>query len=408
MAKKVVVIGAFDTKGQEYKFVIDLINEKGYQVITVNTGVMGSTDLFPIGIQAQEVALGGGTDLETLRKEQDRGKAIAVMSGGVAKVVQDLFEKEKFDGIIGMGGSAGTNVVSSGMRVLPYGIPKICVSTVASGNVAPYVGISDVIMIPSLIDISGINALSKAIFSKAANALTAMMETETREEVGEKKPVIAASMFGNTTPCIDACRQKLVPKGFEVLVFHATGTGGKTMEKLIREGAVQAALDITTTEWADTVCGGQFDAGSKRLDAPGEAGIPHLIAPGCIDMCNFGAPDTVPSKYKDRIFYQWNPNVTLMRTTPEENRIMGETFARKANAAKGKVAFIVPLQGYSMLDAVNEENKSQIFWDPEADQAFIDGLISKLKPGIDVTEVDANINDAVFAKKAVETFLNMI
>lgn len=408
MGKKVVVVGAFDTKDEEYKFAIDRIAEAGYQVITVNTGVMGSTDLFAIDVQAAEVARAGGSDLETLRREKDRGKAIAVMSDGIARVIEDLFQKETFDGIIGMGGSAGTNVVSAGMRVLPYGVPKICISTIASGNVAPYVGVSDIIMIPSLIDIAGINSLSKAIFSKAVGALAGMMETQASAEAGEEKPVIAASMFGNTTPCIDRCREMLSSKGFEVLVFHATGTGGKTMEKLISEGTVQGALDITTTEWADTLCGGVFDAGPQRLDAPGQAAIPHLIAPGCIDMCNFGAPDTIPSKYEGRILYQWNPNVTLMRTTVAENRKLGEIFAEKANAAKGKVGFIIPMKGYSMLDSVNEEGEPQLFWDPAADQAFVEGLKNTLNPGIDILEVDANINDPVFSEKAVEVFLGMM
>lgn len=407
MAKKIVVIGAFDTKAIEYKFVIDLLTkEKGYQVIAVNTGVLGATDLFPIAIPSEEVAQAGGTDLETLCEANDRGRAITVMSEGAAKIIKSLFDKEKFDGIIGMGGTAGTHMVTAAMRVLPFGLPKICVSTVASGDVSPYLETSDIIMIPSLTDIAGINSLSRVFLSNAVGALAGMLEIPKEAESG--KPVIAASMFGNTTPCIDRCREMLNAKGFEVLVFHATGAGGKTMEKLIREGAIQGALDITTTEWADTLCGGVFDAGRDRLDAPGKVGIPHLIAPGCIDMCNFGSPGTIPSNYKDRLFYEWNPNVTLMRTTVEENRKLGEIFARKANAAIGKVAFIIPLKGFSMLDAINEKNEPQIFWDPAADQAFIESLKSNLNPAIDVEEIDANINDPLFAERAVEKFLDMV
>ena len=407
MAKKIVVVGAFDTKAEEYKFIIDLIKERNFQVIAVNTGVMGSTDIFPVDILADVVAQAGGTDIETLRKANDRGNAIAVMSEGLGTIIEDLYAKEKFDGIIGMGGTAGTNVVTSGMQPLPYGLPKICVSTVAAGDVSPYVGISDIIMIPSLVDISGLNPLSQTIFTNAVGALTGMLEIE-KSKQSTGKPTIAASMFGNTTPCIDACREALNLKGYEVLVFHATGAGGKTMEKLIDQGVVQGVLDITTTEWADTLCGGVFDAGPTRLDAAGKAGIPHLIAPGCIDMCNFGNPDTIPSKYKDRLFYKWNPQVTLMRTTEEENRKLGEIFAEKANISKGKVAFIVPLKGYSMLDSIDEKNEDQLFWDPPADKAFIEGLKSKLKPEINIIEIDANINDPIFSKKAVETFLDMI
>src|SRR5690606_2575667 len=192
--------------------------------------------------------------------------------------------------------------------------------------------------------------------------------------------------------------------GFEVLVFHATGTGGRVLEKLVADGAVQGVLDITTTEWADTICGGVFDAGRGRLDAPGLRGIPHLIAPGCLDMCNFGAPATVPDRYKDRLFYQWNPNVTLMRTTAAENQEMGEIFAQKANAAKKTTAFIVPLKGFSILDSLNEKNEPQAFWDPAADQAFLRGLKSKLDPSVDVLEINANINEPLFAERAVTLF----
>lgn len=407
MSKKIVVVGAFDTKGEEYKFIIDLIKERDLEVIAINTGVMGSTDLFAVNIQADTVAKAGGTDIETLQKAKDRGHAIEVMSNGLATVIENLYAKEKIDGIIGMGGTAGTNVVTSGMQPLPYGIPKICVSTVASGDVSPYVGISDIIMIPSLVDISGLNPLSKTIFTNAVGALVGMVEI-TKSEQSKGKPTIAASMFGNTTPCIDACREALNLKGYEVLVFHSTGAGGKTMEKLIDQGVVQGALDITTTEWADTLCGGVFDASSERLDAPGKVGIPHLIAPGCIDMVNFGNPDTIPSKYKDRIFYNWNPQVTLMRTTEKENRKLGEIFAEKANASKGKVAFIIPLQGYSILDSIDDKNEPQLFWDPSADKAFIEGLKSKLKPEINIIEVDANINDPIFSNKAVDVFLDML
>lgn len=410
MANKIVVAGAYDTKAAEYNFIIDLIKGKGCQVITVNTGVMGSTKLFPVDVEADVVAKAGGTDLETLRKSNDRGKAIEVMSNGLASVVNDLYSKEKFDAIIGMGGTAGTNVVTSGMKGLPYGVPKICVSTVAAGDVSPYVGISDIMMIPSLTDIAGLNPLSQSIFTNAVGALTGMVEIRKAQsgKTTATKPTVAASMFGNTTPCIDRCREALNGKGYEVLVFHATGTGGKMMEKLVEEGVTQGVLDLTTTEWADTICGGVFDAGPSRLDSPGKAGIPHLISPGCIDMCNFGNPDTIPAKYKDRLFYKWNPQVTLMRTTPEENRKMGEVFAEKANKSKGKVAFIIPTKGYSMLDSINDKNEPQLFWDPAADKAFVDGLKSKLNPGIKVIEVDANINDPVFSSKAVEVFLEMM
>ncbi|RYE18913.1 MAG: UPF0261 family protein, partial [Sphingobacteriales bacterium] len=391
----------------EHQFIIDVFLKNGLQVITVNTGVMGSTDLFKVDISSDKVAEAGGTLLNVLQNANDRGAAIKTMADGAAVVIKELYDSIGFDGIIGMGGTAGTAVVTSAMRTLPFGLPKICVSTVASGDTSPYLGTSDIILIPSLTDIAGINSLSRVFLSNAAGALTGMVKADIPSAEADEKPIIAASMFGNTTPCIDSCREMLTEKGYEVLVFHATGAGGKTMEKLIKEGLVKGALDITTTEWADTLGGGVFDAGTERLDGPGQAGIPHLISPGCIDMCNFGAPDTIPAKYKDRLFYKWNPNVTLMRTTVEENAEMGRIFAEKANVAKGKVAFLIPLKGYSMLDSV-KEGEPQLFWDPAADKAFIDALKGNLKPGIQVTELNANINDPAFAQKAVELFLDMM
>lgn len=406
MSKKFVVVGTFDTKGEEYNYLIALIKNKGGEIITINTGVFGSTDLFEVDVSASEVTMAGGNDLVALRQAKDRGKAIAAMSLGVAAFVKTLWQKERFDGIIGMGGTAGTHIVSSAMRELPFGVPKICLTTVASGDISPYIGINDIVMIPSLTDISGIHSLSKIFIGNAVGALLGMADIP--REIQQTGRTIAASMFGNTTPCIDHCRKLLTDKDYEVLVFHATGAGGRTMEKLILEGAIQGVLDITTTEWADNLCGGVFDAGRERLDSPGMMGIPHLIAPGCIDMCNFGSPATIPSKYKDRLFYEWNPNVTLMRTNRDENRALGKIFAQKANLAKGKIVFIIPLRGFSMLDALNENNEPELFWDESADRAFIDGLKSELNPKIEVEELDANINDPSFSARSVEMLLSMM
>ncbi len=328
MSKTIMVIGAFDTKGSEYKFLCDHIKQHGHSVLTVNTGVLGTTDLFKVDVEADKVASAGDGSIEELRLSKDRGQAMKVMCAGAAAIVEELFDQGKFDGIIGMGGTGGTTVVTSGMRVLPVGFPKVCVSTAASGETSAYVGTKDVTMIPSIVDVAGLNRISTMIFSRAVGAICGMVEAELAKTTDEK-PIITASMFGNTTECVDMCREMLTEKGYEVLIFHATGTGGKTMESLVSEGLVDAVLDITTTEWADTICGGVFDAGPERLSAAGKAGVPHLIVPGCIDMCNFGGPDTVPSKYEGRLFYEWNPSVTLMRTTPQENHQMGEIFAEK-------------------------------------------------------------------------------
>jgi len=404
MQKTICLIGAFDTKGEEYAFVREQILSRGHKVFTVNTGVLGTTALFPVDVEADRVAESGRGNLEQLRKKKDRGEAMKVMCAGAARLIKSLYDEGKFDGIFGMGGSAATTVVTSAMRILPVGVPKVCVSTVASGDVSVYVGTKDITMIPSIVDVVGINRVSRIIFSRAVGAICGMVETDIPEAT-EDKPVITASMFGNTTECVNACVKELSAKGYEVLVFHATGTGGKTMESLVNEGLVDAVLDITTTEWADTVCGGVLDAGPERLDAPGRMGIPHLIVPGCVDMANFGAPDTVPAKYKEenRTFYEWNPSVTLMRTNNEENEKMGKVFAEKANAAKGPVAFLIPLRGVSILDG-----DGQPFCDREVDRAMFDAIKANVRAGIPVIEMDNNINDPEFSAKAVEMMLDLI
>ncbi|MHC5034879.1 MAG: Tm-1-like ATP-binding domain-containing protein [Planctomycetota bacterium] len=404
MAKTILVIGAFDTKGTEYAFLREHILARGHAVLAVNTGVLGTTDLFPVDVEADEIARAGGAEIAALREKKDRGEAMKVMGAGAPVVVAELHRKDRFDGIIGMGGTGGSTVVSAAMRALPLGVPKVCVSTAASGDTAPYVGTKDVTMMPSVVDVAGLNRISRIIFTRAAGAICGMVEAEP-PAAAEEKPIITASMFGNTTECVNACVEMLSGQGYEVLVFHATGTGGKTMESLVREGLVDAVLDITTTEWADTVCGGVFDAGPERLDAPGEMGIPHLIVPGCVDMANFGAPDTVPQKHRhaQRTFYEWNPSVTLMRTSTEENRKMGEIFAEKANAAQGPVAFLIPLRGVSILDG-----DGQPFCDRQADQAMFDAIKANVRQDIPVVELDNNINDAAFAHKAVEMMLALI
>jgi len=404
MNKTVLMVGAFDTKGSEYAFLWKQILDQGVDVLTMNTGVLGSTALFPVDIEAAEVAKARGGNIKILRKKKDRGEAMQIMSAGVAILTKSLFEKGSFDGIIGMGGTGGTAVVTSAMRAVPVRVPKVCVSTVASGDTSPYVAGKNITMIPSIVDVAGINRISRVIFSQAAGAICGMVKFGFPSST-EDKPIIAATMFGNTTECVDDCVKSLSVKGYEVLVFHATGIGGKTMESLVQEGLIDAVLDITTTEWADTICGGIFGAGMERLSAPGEMGVPHLIVPGCVDMVNFGPPGTVPQKYKDanRKFYEWNPSTTLMRTSIKENKKMGEIFAEKANRAKGPVAFLIPLQGVSILDG-----NGQLFCDRDADKAMFRAIKSNLRRGIPVIEMDNNINDPEFAAKAVEIILDLM
>jgi len=401
MAKTVLMIGAFDVKGEEFNYVRKLIEKQGCRVLMMDFGVFDPPRLFPIDIDNAEVARAGGGDIQRLREAKDRGAAMKVMAEGVASLTRKLFEQKKFDGVFGMGGSGGTSVITTGMRTLPIGVPKVMVSTVASGDTSFFVGLKDITMIPSIVDVAGVNLISEKIFSQAAGAICGMVKFENAtSEV--QKPIITATMFGQTTPVVSRCREILLAKGFEVLIFHASGTGGRTMESMVAEGLVYAVLDITTTEWADEIAGGILSAGPTRLEAPGKAGIPHLIVPGCIDMVNFGPPETVPEKYRGRKFYRSKPTTTLMRTTVEENIRMGEIFAQKANAAKGKLAFLFPLKGFSMLDA-----EGQPFWWPEADAAFMTVLKKNLRPGIQVVEMDCHINDEAFARKSVEILLDL-
>jgi uncharacterized protein (UPF0261 family) len=326
------------------------------------------------------------------------------MAAGATAVARQLYSAGRLAGIIGMGGSGGTSVITAAMRALPTGVPKVCVSTVAGGDVHAFVGTKDITLIPSIVDVAGLNRISRTIYTRAAGAIVGMVRATPPLSVGDR-PIIAASMFGNTTQCVETCRVLLEEAGYEVLTFHATGVGGRTMESLIDEGFVDACLDITTTEWADQLCGGVFNAGEDRLSAPGRRGIPHLIVPGCLDMVNFGPRETVPQKYREagRQFYEWNPAVTLMRTNVEENRRLGEIFAEKANLATGPVAVLIPKNGISILDG-----DGQLFCDRSADDAMFTALRERLRPEIPFVEVNANINDESFAKKAVEILLQLI
>jgi uncharacterized protein (UPF0261 family) len=408
----IVLVAALDTKGDEARLVRDTIAARGQPVLVVDTGVMADPGFAP-DVPAADVAAAGGTSLEALRQKGDRGEAIAAMARGAAAVAARLHGEGRLDGIVGLGGSAGTAVVSSAMRALPVGVPKVLVSTVASGNVAPYVGTKDIALLYSVVDVAGINRLSRAVLTNAAGAVCGAVEAAqalAAQPAGAEKPLLAASMFGNTTKLVDSARAIFEGRGYEVLVFHATGSGGQTMESLIRDGFIQGSYDVTTTEWADQLCGGVFDAGPTRLDAAGERGIPQVIAPGCLDMVNFGAEETVPERYRAdpaRKFYVWNPQVTLMRTTPEENARLGAILAEKANAARGPAQIFLPLRGVSILDSVTEEGP-QLFWWPEADKALFDAIKAGVRAGIPVHELDVNVNDAAFAEATSGALLEML
>jgi len=400
MGKTVVMVGSLDTKGHEYAFVKRLIEAEGLDTLVIDFGVMGEPPFEP-DITREAVAEAGGGDLAYLASGEHKDEAMQVMAAGLAVVVRMLYDEGKVDGILGMGGGGNTSIATSGMRVLPVGVPKVMVSTLGGGDVSGYAGTRDITFMPSIVDVAGINSISRQIYANAAGAIAGMVKMEA-PPVGEEKPLVTASMFGNTTACVDRARRVVEEHGYEVLVFHATGIGGKTMESLIADGYIVGSLDITTTELADEVCGGVLNAGPERCMAASRAGIPAVLVPGCVDMANFWAIDTVPERYKNRKLYQWNPNITLMRTDVEENVKMGEMIATAANAASAPVAVLLPLKGVSQLDSPGGD-----FWDPEADGACYDTIKTNLKPGIPVIEMDYNINDAEFADKCAETLLGM-
>ena len=401
MSKTVIIVGTLDTKGQELAFVKELIEAEGLKVLVVDFGVMGKPTFEP-DIKREEVAAAGGGNLAYLASGEHKDEAMQVMAAGLAVVVRKLYDQGVVGGIFGMGGSGNTSIATSGMRVLPVGVPKLMVSTLGGGDVSAYTGTRDVTFMPSIVDVAGINSVSRQIYANAAGAIAGMVKTEV-PPAGEEQPLVTASMFGNTTACVDRARGVMEGAGYEVLVFHATGTGGKTMESLITDGYIVGSLDITTTELADEVCGGVLSAGPKRGWAASRAGIPAVLVPGCVDMANFWGIETVPDKYKDRNLYAWNPNVTLMRTNVEENAKMGAMIAAAANVSTAPVAVVLPLKGVSMLDSPGGR-----FWDPGADQACYDAIKQHLRPGIPVIEIDHNINDPEFADKCAEVLLDML
>jgi uncharacterized protein (UPF0261 family) len=389
MSKTIALLGALDTKGGEYLFVKECVEKLGHRTLVIDVGVLESP-AFPADIPREEVARAGGGDAGTLRNQKDRGQALAVMSRGAAALLPQLYAQRRFDAVLALGGTGGTSVACAAMRALPLGVPKVMVSTVAGTDVSGYVGVKDIVMVPSIVDVSGINRISREVFSRAVGSVCGMAETEVRP--GQDKPLIAASMFGNTTPAVERAKSRLEEAGYEVLVFHCTGTGGRTMESLIEAGLIAGVLDITTTEWADELVGGVLAAGPTRLEAAARCGVPAIVVPGCLDMVNFWAPPTVPARFTGRKFYPHNPNVTLMRTTPEENQQLGNILAARLNQSVGPVTVLLPLGGVSMIDSPGGP-----FWWPEADQALFTALKQNLRRDIPVVEMDCNINDPAFA-----------
>jgi uncharacterized protein (UPF0261 family) len=390
MAGTVLLLGTFDTKGREYAFVRDRLLDLGVAVLLVDAGIND-----PVGVQPDvardAVADAGGARIEELASAGDRGAAVEAMARGAAGVVRRLFDEGRFDGILALGGSGGSSIATAAMRGLPVGVPKLMVSTMAAGDTRPYVGATDLTMMASVVDIAGVNSVSARIMTNAAGAIAGMVGARAPEV--EHRKVIAATMFGVTTPCVTRARELLDELGYEVLVFHATGTGGQSMEVLASDGYLDGVLDITTTELADDLVGGVLSAGPDRLEAAGRSGVPQVVSLGALDMVNFGPRDTVPERFEQRRLYVHNPTVTLMRTTPDECAELGRRIGRKLSSARGPTVLFVPLRGVSMIDV-----DGQPFHDIEADRALIDGLRETLDDSVEVRELDMDINDRQFAE----------
>ncbi len=396
----IAVVGTLDTKGSEHAFVAEQIRARGHQTLLIDVGTLLPPTVEP-DVKRQQIAGVGEIDLDRLTELKNRGESIKAMSIAAPKMLAALVGQGKVDGVISLGGGGGTSIATAAMRALPIGIPKVMVSTMASGNTAAYVDVKDVVMIPSIVDVAGLNRISRRVFAQAAAAVCAMAEANVTQD--EARPLIVASQFGNTTDCVNGCRQLLEDAGYEVLVFHATGIGGRTMESLIESGLVAGVLDITTTELADEWVGGVLTAGPDRLNAAARCGVPAIVTPGCLDMVNFGTPESVPEKFQDRLFYQHNPQVTLMRTTPAECEQLGRQIAQKLNQSTAPVTLLIPTKAISIISA-----PGQSFYDPAADEALFTALKTNLRGDIPVIEADCEINDLNFAAQCVAALIKNI
>jgi uncharacterized protein (UPF0261 family) len=425
--RTIAILGTMDTKGEEHGFVAEIIRLRGHAPLVIDVGALEAPKLKP-DVPREEVARAAGVDLAAIVARRDRGEAVAAMARGATATLTRLHREGRIDGVISLGGGGGTSIATAAMQALPIGFPKLMVSTLASGNTAPYVGVKDIVMMPSIVDVAGLNRISRTILTRAAGAICGMVEsveqasrlTAAGSDVGAPttgepptgqltggapvpqadKPIIVASMFGNTTKCVEHARRLLEQAGYEVLIFHATGTGGRTMESLIEAGLVAGVLDVTTTEWADELVGGILSAGPTRCEAAARHGVPAILAPGCLDMVNFQEPESVPAKFKGRRFYQHNPKVTLMRTTPGECAQLGRILAEKCNLSTGPVTVLLPRKAISVISA-----PGQPFHDPVADEALFRAWKENLRPGIRVVEMDCEINDPQFAEACVRELI---
>ncbi len=398
---KIAIIGCFDTKAEVFQYLYQELTRLGSEVIAMNTGIFGTTDRFPVAIENHSLAALEGRSPEDLAGSRNRNEAVKVMAAAARKRLKQLADQGEITGVIGMGGGGGTYIVLEAMQDVPFGIPKWCVSTLATKDVADLVGSKDIFLVPSIVDVAGLNSVISVLIRQVAVAAHHLSELAGAPQVTKSR--VAISMFGNTTRCVDLCTAALQAKGFEVFAFHANGSGGKVMEEMIRGGYFEAVLDVTTTELADDLCGGICSAGPSRLTAAGSYGIPQVVVPGCLDMVNFGRLDSVPDRYRERNLYEWSPDVTLLRTNVQENRELGARLVGKLLAADTPVVLVLPLKGISEID-----REGGVFHSAEANGALFAAIRSAAGTDIPVLEKDYHINDPEFAAALVTTLLDCI
>lgn len=401
----VALIGTLDTKGEEYRWLAAGLEREGVRALTIDVGPLSDA---PAAVSSATVAEAAGTTTAQLRAAGDRGAALTAMAEGAAVVLADLYRRGEVDGVLAVGGSGGSSVAAHAMQALPVGAPKLLVSTMASGDVSPYVGESDVTLMYSVVDIAGINSLSERVLGNAVAAIAGMARAEHARRAaptGDRhRPMVALTMFGLTTPACDEARAELAGLGYEPVVFHATGAGGRAMERLAADGFLAGVLDLTTTELADDLVGGVLSAGPDRLTAAGAAGLPQVVSVGALDMVNFGPEASVPSTFAGRRFLVHNPTVTLMRTTAAEMRTLGERLAAKVAAGHGPRAVVLPLRGVSGIDI-----EGGPFADPAADAALVDAIRTGLAgSGVRLVERDQHLNDPGFGRAAARLLHELI
>ena len=403
MTKKyITIVGCFDTKSEVFEFLYQEISKVYPFVITINTGTLGSTDLFPVNFTSESVAEAAGEKLAITLESGLRTDAVEVMGRGAKAILKKLSDENKLAGVIGMGGGGGSYIVLNSFQDVPFGIPKICISTLATKDVSHLIGSKDIVLVPSIVDVAGLNSISKVLISQSAASIIAMSQVEV--DFTKKKKRIAISMFGNTTACVAKCTELLEARNFEVFAFHANGSGGRTMEELIQGGYFDALLDITTTELADELCGGICSAGAGRGQSASKVGIPQVVVPGCLDMVNFGGLSSVPEKYKNRHLYSWSPDVTLMRTNEVENKELGTRLINNLKDSTSSVSVIIPSMGISQID-----QKGSDFYNEDANNVLFMTLESEAAMNnIDCRSVPYHINEPEFAMIVVSEILNMI